>query len=70
MTEHTSHHLCHNPACRKPVARRDAFLRSVSLTRVAFCSALCVAMFDELDAANGHHVIPVQRSAADESMAS
>lgn len=41
--------ICHNPACHKPVARRDAFLRSVSLVQVAFCSQGCVDMFDQLD---------------------
>lgn len=57
--------ICHNPACRKPVVRRDAYLRSVSLEQVAFCSLGCVAMFDELDAADGHHRIPAQREASD-----
>ena len=47
--------ICHNPACNRPIHRRDAYLRSISLVQVGFCSAGCVAMFDELDAANGHH---------------
>lgn len=67
MSQIQSHSTCHNPACRKPVARRDAYLRSISLEQVAFCSEACVQMFDELDAANGHQSsrrIPAQRSAS------
>ena len=66
MNQIHSQSTCHNPACRKPVARRDAYLRSISLEQVAFCSEACVEMFDELDAANGHQPpsrIPAQRSA-------
>lgn len=50
---------CHNPACRKPIARRDAFLRSISLEQVAFCAEACVDMFDRLDKAT--RSVPLQR---------
>lgn len=53
-------HICANPACHRPVARRDAFLRSVSLTQVAFCSAACVEVFGQLDTA-ARTAIPAQR---------
>jgi hypothetical protein len=52
-------HICHNPACHTPVAWRDAFVRSVSLQQVVFCSRGCVRMFDELDAVRGHHFAAV-----------
>lgn len=51
---------CHNPACRRPVDRRDAYLRSVSLAQVAFCSQACVDVFDALDKAV-RQPIPEQR---------
>lgn len=53
-------HICHNPACRRPVARRDAYLRSVSLDQVAFCSQGCVDVFDSLDKAV-RQPVPEQR---------
>jgi hypothetical protein len=56
--------LCHNPACRRPVARRDAFLRSVSLQQVAFCSAGCVDVFDQLDKSARTQPVPEQRRPA------
>lgn len=62
MNHTQSQSTCHNPACRKPVVRRLAYLRSISLEQVAFCSKGCVEMFDELDGAAGHHRIPAQRS--------
>lgn len=52
--------ICHNPACHRPVAHADAYLRSVSLVQVAFCSAACVAMFSQLDAAR-RQPVPEQR---------
>lgn len=52
--------ICHNPACRQPVARRNAFLRSVSLEQVAFCSQGCVDVYDALDKA-ARMPIPEQR---------
>lgn len=55
---------CHNPACRKPVARRDAYLRSVSLEQVAFCSKACVDVFVQLDQA-ARQPIPEQRRSPD-----
>jgi hypothetical protein len=59
---------CHNPACRRPVRHADAFLRSVLLERVAFCSAACIALFSELDAASGRQPIPEQQSEPSEKM--
>lgn len=57
---------CHNPACRRPVNRRDAFLRSVSLQQVAFCSQACVDMFDALEQASRQpQPIPEQRGPAE-----
>lgn len=53
---------CHNPACRKPVRRGDAHLRSISLEQVAFCSVACVEVFDELDK-SARRPIPEQRTA-------
>jgi len=50
---------CHNPACHRPVKRGDAFLRSVSLEQVAFCSMACVEVFGQLDQAA--RSVPVQR---------
>lgn len=67
MNEIHTHEQCHNPACRRPVVRRLAFLRSISLEQVAFCSRECVEEFDQLDAANGHRPqrIPAQRRASE-----
>lgn len=56
MTEHQ----CHNPACGRNVARGDAFLRSVSLQQVAFCSQACVDVFDALEK-ESRRPIPEQR---------
>jgi hypothetical protein len=55
--------ICHNPACHSPVRHADAYLRSVSLTQVAFCSEGCVAMFDQLDK-GARRPIPEQRRPA------
>jgi hypothetical protein len=52
--------ICHNPACHRPIRHADAYLRSVSLVQVAFCSAACVAMFGQLDAAS-RRPVPEQR---------
>lgn len=64
MNQIHTHTSCHNPACARPVDRRDAFLRSVSLQQVAFCSQGCVDMFDALDKA-GRRPIPDQRRPAE-----
>jgi hypothetical protein len=56
-------HLCDNPACRRPVRRGDAYLRSISLEQRAFCSPACVEVFAELDAAARRPAIPEQRTA-------
>jgi hypothetical protein len=58
---------CHNPACRRPVRHADAFLRSVLLERVAFCSRGCVTMFDQLDKVV--RSVPAQREPVDVSSA-
>ena len=55
-------HICHNPACHRPINRAVAHLRSVSLVQVAFCSPGCVTMFDTLDKA-GRRPVPEQRKA-------
>ena len=52
---------CHNPACHRPIRHADAYLRSVSLTQVAFCSPGCVEVFDALDKAAR---MPVERRRA------
>lgn len=64
MHEIRTNETCHNPACRRPVVRRLAYLRSISLEQVAFCSRECVEQFDRIDARQGHHVIPAQRNAS------
>lgn len=58
-----THTICHNPACARPLERRDAFLRSVSLEQVAFCSAECIEAFTLADKAAHAPVIPLQRTA-------
>ena len=60
MSQIQSQTHCHNPACQRPVARRDAYLRSVSLEQVAFCSQACVDVFAELERAS-RRPIPEQR---------
>lgn len=60
MNTKPNHTTCHNPACRREIHRRDAYLRSVSLTQVAFCSPACVALFDALDK-SARRPIPEQR---------
>lgn len=61
MNQIQSQTHCHNPACQRPVARRDAFLRSISLEQVAFCSQACVDVFFELDHSVRSQPIPEQR---------
>lgn len=51
---------CDNPACRKPIHRATAHLRSVSLEQLAFCSTACVELFDQLDKAR-RQPVPQQR---------
>lgn len=53
-------YICHNPACQATVAHRDAFLCSVSLEQVAFCSQGCVDIFNQLDQAR-RTPVPEQR---------
>lgn len=59
-----THTTCDNPACRKPLERRDAHLRSVSFEQLAFCSIACVEIFDQLDKAT-RRPIPGQRRPVD-----
>lgn len=54
---------CHNPACRRPIHRADAYLRSVSLQPVAFCSLACVELFGALDE-SARQAVPEQRRPA------
>lgn len=68
MNEIQSRIVCHNPACQKSIARRDAHLRSLSLEQVAFCSEACVDFFDHVDKAVRARPIPEQRRPAGESM--
>lgn len=55
-----THTTCHNPACRKPLNRRDAHLRSISLEQVAFCGPGCIETFTQLDKA-AREGIPMRR---------
>ena len=56
-------YLCHNPLCDRRVTRGDAYIRSISLEQVVFCSSSCVEVFDQLDAEAGRRParIPEQR---------